>query len=48
MRATVKPQYAESLFFLESARVEATIAHDRQSQTLEKFLTDTRTKLRFR
>src|SRR3954471_4674671 len=41
MRATVKTQYAESLFFLESALAEATIAHDRQTQTLEKFLTDT-------
>src|SRR3954466_5225867 len=41
MRATVKTQYAESLFFLESALAEATIAHDRQAQTLERFLTDT-------
>src|SRR4051794_4499904 len=41
MRATVKTQYAESLFFLESALGEAIIAHDRQTQTLEKFLTDT-------
>ena len=41
MRATVKTQYAESLFFLESALAEATIAHDRQTQSLERFLTDT-------
>lgn len=41
MRATVKTQYAESFFFLESALAEATIAHDRQTQGIEKFLTDT-------
>jgi hypothetical protein len=40
MRATVKTQYAESLLFLESALAEATIAHDPQTQTLEKFLID--------
>jgi len=41
LRATLKTQYAESLLFLESSLAEATIAHDRQTQTLEKFLTDT-------
>jgi type IV secretion system protein VirB5 len=41
MRATVKTQYAESLFFLESALAEATIARDRQTQSLETFLTGT-------
>src|SRR3954454_288252 len=41
MRATVKTQYAESLLFFESALAEATIAHDRQTQSVERFLTDT-------
>jgi type IV secretion system protein VirB5 len=40
MRATVKTQYAESLFFLESSLAEATIAHDRQARSVETFLTD--------
>jgi type IV secretion system protein VirB5 len=39
MRATVKTQYAESLFFLESALAEATIAHDQRERTIERFLT---------
>jgi type IV secretion system protein VirB5 len=41
MRATVKAQYAESLFFLESALAEATIAHDQRERTIERFLTGT-------
>jgi type IV secretion system protein VirB5 len=40
MRATVKTQYAESLFFMESALAEATIAHDQREHTIERFLTD--------
>src|SRR3954469_25980838 len=41
MRATVKSQYAESLFFMESALAEATIAHDQRERTIERFLTGT-------
>lgn len=41
MRATVKTQYAESLYFLEAALAEATIAHDQRTQSIEKFLTGT-------
>lgn len=41
MRATVKAQYAESLYFMEAALAEATIAHDQRTQAIEKFLTDT-------
>ena len=40
MRATVKTQYAESLFFMESSLAEATIAHDQREHTIERFLTD--------
>ena len=40
MRATVKTQFAESLFFLESGLAEATIAHDQQTRGIETFLTD--------
>ena len=40
MRATLKTQYAESLFFLESGLAQATIAHDEQTRSLETFLTD--------
>ena len=39
MRATVKTQYAESLFFMESALAEATITHDQREHTIERFLT---------
>jgi type IV secretory pathway TrbF-like protein len=39
MRATVKAQYAESLFFLEASLAEATIAHDQRERTIERFLT---------
>jgi type IV secretion system protein VirB5 len=41
MRATVKSQYAESLYFMESALAEATIAHDQRTETIERFLTGT-------
>lgn len=41
MRATVKSQYAESLYFMESSLAEATIAHDQRNQTIERFLTGT-------
>ncbi len=41
MRATLKAQYAESLYFLDPQLAEATIAHDQRTQAIEKFLTDT-------
>jgi type IV secretory pathway TrbF-like protein len=41
MRATVKSQYAESLYFMESGLAEATIAHDQRTQAIERFLTGT-------
>jgi type IV secretory pathway TrbF-like protein len=41
MRATVKAQYAESLYFMEAALAEATIAHDQRERTIERFLTGT-------
>jgi type IV secretion system protein VirB5 len=41
MRATVKAQYSESLFFLEASLAEATIAHDQREHTIERFLTGT-------
>jgi type IV secretion system protein VirB5 len=41
MRATVKAQYAESLFFLEASLAEATITHDQRERTIERFLTGT-------
>ena len=41
MRATVKTQYAESLFFMESALAEATMTHDQRERTIERFLTGT-------
>ena len=41
MRATMKSQYAESLYFMESSLAEATIAHDQRNQTIERFLTGT-------
>jgi type IV secretion system protein VirB5 len=39
MRATVKSQYAESFYFMESSLAEATIAHDQRTETIERFLT---------
>jgi type IV secretion system protein VirB5 len=41
VRSTVREQYAESLFFLDAALVDATIAQDQRSQTIEGFLTST-------
>ena len=41
MRATVKSQYAESLYFLEAGLAEATIASDQRSEHIERFLTGT-------
>jgi type IV secretion system protein VirB5 len=38
IRATVKQQYAESLYFLDAALAEATMASDQQTQTIEQFL----------
>ena len=35
MRATVKEQYAESLYFLDAALADATIAQDQRDQTIE-------------
>jgi hypothetical protein len=37
IRATVKAQYAESLYFMEAALAEATIAHDQRERTIERF-----------
>src|SRR5438874_144153 len=39
-RATVKQDYAESLYFLDAALADATIAQDQRTQAIEKFLTD--------
>ena len=41
MRATVKAQYAESLYFMEAGLAEATMAHDQRERTIERFLTGT-------
>jgi len=41
VRSTVREQYAESLFFLDAALVDATIAQDQRSQTIEGFLAST-------
>jgi type IV secretion system protein VirB5 len=41
VRSTVREQYAESLFFLDAGLVDATIAQDQRSQTIEGFLTST-------
>jgi type IV secretion system protein VirB5 len=41
VRSTVREQYAESLFFLDAALVDATIAQDQRIQTIEGFLTST-------
>src|ERR1700674_5123366 len=38
MRATVKERYAESLYFLDAAIADATIAQNQRTQTLETFL----------
>lgn len=39
MRATLQREYPDSLFFLEPALADATIAHNEQSRALETFLT---------
>lgn len=41
VRATVKEQYGESLFFLDASLANATIAQNQRSQTIEGFLTGT-------
>jgi type IV secretory pathway TrbF-like protein len=41
MRATVKERYAESLFFLDAALVEATIARTERQQDIQTFLAGT-------
>jgi len=38
MRATVKERYAESLYFLDGAIADATIAQNQRTQTIETFL----------
>src|SRR5438270_7248530 len=38
MRATVKEQYAESLYFLDAGLADATIAANQRSQEIETFL----------
>jgi type IV secretory pathway TrbF-like protein len=40
LRATVQREYTDSLFFLEPALADATIAQNEQSRVLETFLTD--------
>src|SRR5204862_1971233 len=40
IRATVQREYPDSLFFLETALADATIAHNDQSRVLETFLTN--------
>jgi type IV secretory pathway TrbF-like protein len=39
-RATVKQDYAESLYFLDAALADATIAQNQRVQTIEKFLSE--------
>lgn len=41
VRATVKEQYGESLFFLDASLADATIAQNQRSQTIEGFLSST-------
>jgi type IV secretion system protein VirB5 len=43
LRATVQREYADSLFFLDPALADATIAQNEQSRALETFLTDAST-----
>ena len=38
MRATVKERYAQSLYFLDAALADATIAQNQRAQTIETFL----------
>jgi type IV secretion system protein VirB5 len=39
-RASVKQDYAESLYFLDAALADVTIAQDQRTQAIEKFLTN--------
>ena len=39
MRATVKQQYAESLYFLDAPLADATITQDQREHTIDSFLT---------
>jgi type IV secretion system protein VirB5 len=41
IRATVKAQYEESLYFLDAPLADATIAQDQRDHTIETFLTGT-------
>ena len=41
MRATVKEQYAESLYFLDAPLADATIAQDQRAHVIDGFLTGT-------
>jgi type IV secretory pathway TrbF-like protein len=41
MRATVKERYANSLYFLDAALADATIAQDQRARTIESFLAGT-------
>ena len=41
MRATVKERYAESLYFLDAALADATIARTQRDQDIQAFLTST-------
>ena len=41
MRATVKQQYAESLYFLDAPLADATIAQDQRDHAIDTFLTGT-------
>src|SRR5438477_1019809 len=38
MRATVKEEYAQSLYFLDTALADATIVQNQRAQTIENFL----------
>jgi type IV secretory pathway TrbF-like protein len=41
MRATVKQEYAESLYFLDAPLADATITHDQREHTMDSFLAGT-------
>jgi type IV secretion system protein VirB5 len=43
LRATIQREYADSLFFLDPALADATIAQDQQTRALETFLIDSAT-----
>ena len=40
IRSTVQREYPDSLFFLDPALADATIAHDQQTRAIESFLTN--------